>query len=98
MCPFRRNSCQDPPAVNQPEHFERTGRDPERTPMQWDSSPNAGFTAPDVTPWLPVAADYATRNVAVQSADPESMLSFYRALAALRRAEPALHGGRLYGC
>jgi alpha-glucosidase len=89
--------CRDPAALNQPDHFERTGRDPERTPMQWDSSPNAGFTAPDATPWLPLAADYTTRNVAVQTAEPGSMLSFYRALAALRQAEPALHAGDYAG-
>jgi alpha-glucosidase len=81
---------QDPPAVNQPEIADIVGRDPERTPMQWDDSPNAGFAAAGVTPWLPVAADYAERNVARQESDPTSMLSLYRAVTALRRAEPAL--------
>lgn len=85
--------CQDPAAVNQPEHFEQTGRDPERTPMQWDSSPNAGFAPASATTWLPVAENYKTRNVAAQSADPVSMLSFYRALAGLRSIEPALNAG-----
>ena len=84
---------QDPPAVNQPEVADIVGRDPERTPMQWDSSPNAGFTAQSVQPWLPLADDFATCNVAVQENDPASMLNFYRALAQLRRAEPALHVG-----
>jgi alpha-glucosidase len=84
---------QDPPALNQPEIAHVVGRDPERTPMQWDSSPNAGFAAAGVTPWLPVAGDYAERNVAQQERDPTSMLSLYRALARLRRAEPALHAG-----
>src|SRR5690606_37628021 len=49
---------QDPPALNQPEMAHVVGRDPVRTPMQWDDSPNAGFTHPDATPWLPLAADY----------------------------------------
>lgn len=63
--------------------------------MQWDDSPNAGFSAPDATPWLPLAEDYATRNVAAQESDPASMLSLYRSLAALRRAEPALNRGTI---
>jgi alpha-glucosidase len=84
---------QDPPAVNQPEIAHIVGRDPERTPMQWDSSPNAGFAAPGITPWLPVADDYAKRNVAQQDQDPTSMLSLYRALTELRRTEPALNVG-----
>ena len=67
------------------------GRDPERTPMQWDGSANAGFT--DGEPWLPLSADRATVNVAAQRADPTSMFSLYRALIALRRREPALSIG-----
>jgi alpha-glucosidase len=61
--------------------------------MQWDASPNAGFAPTGVEPWLPLADDYATRNVAQQETDPTSMLSFYRTLTALRRAEPALSVG-----
>jgi len=61
--------------------------------MQWDGSPNAGFTAQGVSPWLPVADDYAERNVAQQEADPASTLRLYRALTRLRRAQPALHAG-----
>ena len=83
----------DPPALNQPEIADVVGRDPERTPMQWDGSANAGFAADGVVPWLPVASDHAERNVERQEADPTSMLSLYRALTRLRRAEPALHAG-----
>lgn len=64
------------------------GRDPARTPMQWDGSPGAGFT--DGEPWLPVAPDSSTRNVAAQREDPESMYGLYRRLLAVRRTEPAL--------
>jgi alpha-glucosidase len=67
------------------------GRDPERTPMQWDASANAGFTGG--TPWLPLSADYAEVNVARQSDDPASMLTLYRRLLALRRQEDALSIG-----
>jgi alpha-glucosidase len=84
---------QDPPALRQPEIAHLVGRDPQRTPMQWDASPNAGFTAPGVTPWLPVSYDYAQKNVAVENDDPHGMLSFFRALTGLRAAEPALYGG-----
>jgi alpha-glucosidase len=68
------------------------GRDAARTPMQWDSSANAGFT--QGTPWLPVPDDHRTRNVAAQRADPSSLLSLYRELIALRRRSPALREGR----
>ena len=64
------------------------GRDPERTPMQWDASPNAGFTTG--TPWLPVGDDYRALNVEVQRSDPRSMLTMQQRLINLRRAEPAL--------
>jgi alpha-glucosidase len=81
---------QDPPAVLQPEIAHLIGRDPERTPMQWDASPNAGFAAEGVRTWLPLAPDYRTRNVAVQAEDPTSMLAYFQALTALRQSSPAL--------
>jgi alpha-glucosidase len=71
------------------------GRDPERTPMPWDSGPNAGFTTG--TPWLPLAADYQTVNVSVERRDPTSMLTLYRRLIALRRHTPALSVGSYTG-
>jgi alpha-glucosidase len=67
------------------------GRDRSRTPMQWDASPSAGFTADGVRPWLPYG-DHARRNVAVQRDDPDSTLNLCRSLLALRRAEV---GGRI---
>jgi alpha-glucosidase len=69
------------------------GRDPERTPMQWDASSNAGFCAAGVRPWLPVADDYRTVNVAAQTRDAGSMLSLVRRLIALRHRERALSVG-----
>jgi alpha-glucosidase len=66
-------------------------RDPERSPMRWDTGANAGFTAGK--PWLPMGNDVATRNVAVQRADPRSLLSLYRRLIGLRRRERALTVG-----
>ncbi len=67
------------------------GRDPERTPMQWDNGPNAGFTTGQ--PWLPLAADYPRTNVATERDDPASMLTLVRQLLALRRSSPALNVG-----
>jgi alpha-glucosidase len=67
------------------------GRDPERTPMQWDAGPSAGFTTG--TPWLPIAEDYTAVNIAAERGDPRSMLTLYRRLIAMRRAWPALAVG-----
>ncbi len=81
------------PPERRQDPLERTigpgaGRDPCRTPMPWDAGPYAGFST--VEPWLPLNADYETRNVAAQREDPRSMLRLYRELLLLRRAEPAL--------
>jgi alpha-glucosidase len=67
------------------------GRDPERTPMQWDPTPNAGFTTGE--PWLPLAPDAQRVNVATQRDDPASLFSFYRRLIWLRRGSRALRIG-----
>ena len=80
---------QDPWGKSEPDQ----GRDPCRTPMPWDGSPNAGFTTGE--PWLPLNADWRTRNVAAEAADPGSMLSLYRRLIVLRRGSPALSLGEI---
>ena len=67
------------------------GRDGCRTPMQWDDSVNAGFSAAE--PWLPVADDFAARNVARDRADPSSLFNLYRRLLAVRRVRAALTEG-----
>jgi len=69
------------------------GRDAERSPMQWDASPNAGFTVPDAIPWLPLAPDASTVNVAGQAEGPDSILTLTRRLIQLRREHPVLHTG-----
>jgi alpha-glucosidase len=68
------------------------GRDPARTPMQWDPDPDAGFTQGE--PWLPIGPDADRRNVTLQERDRSSLLWLYRELIALRRRIPALHRGR----
>ncbi len=86
------------PPGNVRDPFERQvpgrgfGRDPQRTPMQWDSTTNAGFSAG--IPWLPIASDAADVNVEAQSSDPRSMLSLYRKLLSFRRRSDALTIGR----
>ena len=81
---------QDPWEKNEP--GLGVGRDPSRTPMQWDASVNAGFSIG--LPWLPLDPDYQARNVAVLRENPRSILSLYRQLIAIRRAHAALTRGR----
>ena len=69
------------------------GRDPERSPMQWDASPNAGFTDSQATPWLPIAADAEAVNVAGQAEDPDSILTLTRRLLNLRKEHEVLRLG-----
>lgn len=70
------------------------GRDGERTPMQWDGSPEAGFTKSD-KPWLPVPDSYKTVNVEEEVRNDDSLLNWYKQLIRLRRENPALHSGKL---
>jgi oligo-1,6-glucosidase len=67
------------------------GRDNARTPMQWDASPNAGFTTG--TPWLPVNPNHVEINAAAAVADPDSVYHYYRKLIQLRHDEPAVVDG-----
>jgi alpha-glucosidase len=83
------DQVQDPRELREP--GLGLGRDPVRTPMPWDGSANAGFTT--ATPWLPLNADWLTRNVARMSEEPQSILTLYRRLLALRRTHPALSIG-----
>ena len=68
------------------------GRDPERTPLQWSSSKNAGFTSAD-KPWLPVASDYIRKNVDSEKLDPYSFYNLYHKLIMLRDKTEALKYG-----
>lgn len=84
--------------------LRRFCRDMARTPMQWDSSINAGFSNAgfntaeirnEVSPWLPVAGDYEYKNVNVQQFMPGSLLNFYRKLIWLRKKQYALQSGSI---
>ncbi len=84
------DKVRDPQEKNEP-GLPDHNRDIARTPMQWDASEKAGFTTGE--PWLPLVPGHETMNVAVESADPASMLTLHRRLIALRRAHPALAVG-----
>ena len=66
-------------------------KDMSRTPMHWDSCLNAGFS--QTKPWISLDNKYSSNNVSLQQQDPASMLSFYKRLIQLRKAEPALQVG-----
>ena len=70
----------------------RSSRDSARTLVQWDSSPNGGFTTSD-TPWFYVNPNYTQINVAQQEEDPDSILNFYRAAIHLRQKLSCVHDG-----
>jgi alpha-glucosidase len=80
---------QDPWAKREP--GIGVGRDPARSPMQWDAGGFAGFSTRE--PWLPLTADHRTRNVAMMSAEPRSMLRLARALLWYRRSRRSLKRG-----
>lgn len=71
--------------------LRRKSRDNGRTPMQWDFSPNGGFTSG--TPWLKVNSNYSTINVSDQEPDPRSVLSFYKRLIQLRKRLDVISSG-----
>jgi alpha-glucosidase len=79
--------AQDPAAAS------GSGRDPERTPMQWSDGKNAGFTKAK-KPWLPVAKDYQVRNVEAELKNPGSYLALYKNLSRLRNESKALRYGK----
>ena len=78
--------------------FDRLGvlinRDDVRTPMQWDSTNNAGFSSAPKT-WLPAHENYTERNVQKESAETDSLLNTIRALLRVRTQEQALQEGSL---
>ncbi len=75
-----------------PNRPQADARDRARTPMQWSAGPQAGFTTG--TPWLPVDAGHAVRNVAAEDAAKGSLLNWYRSMVALRKTDPAFRTGR----
>ncbi|AWV32649.1 glycoside hydrolase family 13 protein [Paenibacillus odorifer] len=79
----------DPNSVLNAIHIK--GRDNARTPMQWDNSPNAGFTEGE--PWLKVNPNYKEINVEQALADSDSIFYYYQRLLALRKKNPIMAYG-----
>lgn len=89
--PLHKSEVRDPIGIRGwPKH---TGRDGERTPMQWNSGKNAGFGTGAKT-WLPLNPDYKTVNVAAEERNPDSILNYYKTLIRLRKQNPQLRDGK----
>jgi alpha-glucosidase len=87
--PTRKEDVKDPIGITG--WPKEKGRDGERTPMQWDSGANAGFT--QGKPWLPVPPTAANVNVRAEENDPGSLLAWYRSLIGLKKTNPAIERG-----
>lgn len=67
------------------DYLHELSRDNARTPMQWDSSQNAGFTDPEVKTWIKVNPRYKEINVKSQINDQNSIFNYYRTLINIRK-------------
>jgi alpha-glucosidase len=82
----------DPQGCNSgEENFKWASRDPQRTPFQWDTSKNAGFSTADKT-WLPMHPNYANNNLKLQQEALKSHYKFYQQLAELRQSDIFVYG------
>ncbi len=80
----------DPMAVNMKDF--NFGRDPERSPMQWDSTKFGGFSG--VEPWLPLEKMFKERNVLSEKVDKKSTLNLYKSLIEFRKTRKSLNEGK----
>lgn len=88
------DKCKDPMCIKNPDKFWMTGRDPERTPMQWDATANSGFSKANST-WLPVNPDYISLNVKLQEKVVSSPLSVMMETLKFRKANPEIALGKI---
>jgi len=89
---LKRKYIVDPPGKRFWPFFQ--GRDGCRTPMQWDSSKNAGFSAAEES-WLPVTSNFTSRNVEAERAEPESVWHAYRRAIELRKSNDCFKLGSM---
>ena len=87
--PIPQDEIQDPQGLNMPD--KNLSRDPERTPMQWDTTENAGFSK--AKPWLRLDRTWQRNNVQVQEKNKYSTLCLYQRLIRLRQQAPSLMTG-----
>lgn len=90
--PTRKSDVRDPIGIRG--WPKEKGRDGERTPMQWTTGPNAGFSKPGAETWLPIPNTFISVNVESELNDPNSMLNWYKHLIQLRHTVPAFREGR----
>jgi alpha-glucosidase len=90
--PTRKQDVKDPIGITG--WPNEKGRDGERTPMQWNTGKNSGFSTAAST-WLPVAPDYVTVNVKTEEAEPDSLLNWHKQLIAMRKDDPTLRDGKM---
>jgi alpha-glucosidase len=89
--PTRKEDVKDPIGITG--WPKQKGRDGERTPMQWNDGPDAGFSLSGVKTWLPIPPSYTTINVTVEEQEPNSMLHWYQLIIALKKQDSALRDG-----
>jgi alpha-glucosidase len=89
--PTRKEDVKDPIGITG--WPKQKGRDGERTPMQWNDGPDAGFSPSGVKTWLPIPPSYTTINVTVEEQEPNSMLHWYQLIIALKKQDSALRDG-----
>jgi len=90
--PTRKEDVRDPIGIKG--WPKEKGRDGERTPMQWDAGPDAGFSAAGVKTWLPIPDSYKKVNVDAEEREPDSMLHWYQQIIALKKNDPAIREGQ----
>ena len=90
--PTRKEDVKDPIGITG--WPKEKGRDGERTPMQWNTGKDSGFSTAAST-WLPVAPNYITINVKTEAAEPNSLLNWYKQLIAMRKDDPTLRDGNM---